>query len=96
MATITREERKEQVKKFAKQFKKDLIKIIGKDKVKSISYSANINYESNINAVLGYNYYNQEWFTLNHDKLIELLQKYSIDSSIVTAYSELSNRGYEL
>jgi len=89
MPSKTKKQRKEEIKKVATKFQNELKNIIG-NKLLKTTYSANIHYTSNVNAVLGLNYYNQKWFIDNKERLNDLINKYNNDTSIIFAYNEVS------
>jgi len=94
--TKTKEQRREEIKSIAIQFTNDVKRILGKRVLKT-TFSANINYNSNVNIVLGMNYFNQSWFVDRQDELNALLRKYGQkDTSITFAFNELSNLIYML
>jgi len=69
------------IKKQANKFKCDLEYIVG-DRLLQIIYSNN-----SVSATLGIDYFNQRWFTENHNRLIKLINKYTTDK-ISFSYSE--------
>jgi hypothetical protein len=72
----TSEQKTKYVHKIAKSLESQLKPIL-KDKLLYMTYSANVNFESSINVVLGFNYLNEKWFQDIENKIMKTINKYS-------------------